>query len=206
MGNDPTAALIFNPPKDSDELYEALKVAFPHVNTHKGRMREAVIDFYVKERENDRLQPLAPRPQSFSSVSPMENWINLPTTGYLPSPESSMESGWPSPTQTFDYSSGSTSQSQSPPMAQSISEETTKDIKDMTGVFTLNGQSPVKVHKRRCMTDQEKKKYRRKRLEGACADCKKRKRKVRLTSLYFITLRTQHSPLWPLISKLYADS
>lgn len=46
---DYTAALLFNPPKDSDELYEALKDAFPAVKTHKERVREAVIHFHLQE-------------------------------------------------------------------------------------------------------------------------------------------------------------
>ncbi|KAG9548219.1 hypothetical protein KCU77_g22748, partial [Aureobasidium melanogenum] len=45
---DPTA-LEFCPPKGSDELFFALKTAFPHVKTHSDRMRNAVIEFLKQE-------------------------------------------------------------------------------------------------------------------------------------------------------------
>jgi hypothetical protein len=43
----------FQPSKDSDELFHALKAAFPRGKTHKDRMREALIEYLVYEREID---------------------------------------------------------------------------------------------------------------------------------------------------------
>lgn len=66
---DLTAPLQFYPEKDSDELYEALKEAFPAHKTHKERMREAVIQFHIEERDQEIVT-------SMSAVSPARE--NMP--------------------------------------------------------------------------------------------------------------------------------
>jgi hypothetical protein len=42
---DPCPDFDFSPPRDSEELFEALRTAYPRGRTHRGRMMEAVIEF-----------------------------------------------------------------------------------------------------------------------------------------------------------------
>lgn len=65
---DPAAPLHFWPERDSDELYEALKQSFPHVRTHKERVREAVIQFHLQEREHEAMMAAAASSMSMSNV------------------------------------------------------------------------------------------------------------------------------------------
>merc|ERR1711939_67679 len=47
---DPTSPPVFFPPKDSDELFDALRAKYPHTKTHSERMRDAIIEFLLNER------------------------------------------------------------------------------------------------------------------------------------------------------------
>lgn len=67
---DPTGNLEFIPAKDSDELYEALKESFPQFRTHKERMREAVIEFHLQERDAEQAMT-----GSFSTVSSFKSQL-----------------------------------------------------------------------------------------------------------------------------------
>lgn len=51
---DATAPLAFFPPKDSDELFDALRAEFPHLKTHSERMREATIAYLIQERQDEQ--------------------------------------------------------------------------------------------------------------------------------------------------------
>ena len=52
---DPTAPLIFSPPKDSDELFDSLRAKYPHLKSHGERMREAETEFLLHESQSSRV-------------------------------------------------------------------------------------------------------------------------------------------------------
>lgn len=146
---DPTA-LEFFPPKGSDELHEALKEAFPFEANLAARMRAAVIEFLLQEQQAD-LTPVS--------------------SEYLPSPQSTFTT-MPSPSIGTSFMS----QEASPSRRESVaagqpSQEALMDV------WSLPNKPMAKVHTRRTMTSEEKKAYKQKRLIGACADCKRRRRK-----------------------------
>lgn len=136
------APLEFFPPKGTDELHEALKIAFPFEPTLQARMRQAVINFHLSEAQADIAQS------------------EFVQDEYLPSPESSFVSNVTSPT-------ASVSRGPTDPPAQ----------EELMDVWCLPSQPAAKIHTRRNMTAEEKKAYKAKRLAGACADCKRRRRK-----------------------------
>lgn len=155
---DPTA-LEFFPPKGSDELHEALKEAFPFEGTLSARMRAAVIEFLLQEQQAEQFTPSS--------------------TEYLSSPQSTFVSTMPSPSLTTSR----TSQEASP----SRRESTVSGLppqEALMDVWSLPNKPQAKVHTRRTMTSDEKKAYKQKRLIGACADCKRRRRKVCFNNLY----------------------
>jgi hypothetical protein len=45
---------VFDPPSASDELYEALKEAYPVFRTHDQRVRQAIIDFCLREQKCEK--------------------------------------------------------------------------------------------------------------------------------------------------------
>src|SRR5438034_4713323 len=57
---DPCAGIEFTPSPCADELFEALKRAFPRGKNHKARMREAIIEFLIAEREAERSRSITP--------------------------------------------------------------------------------------------------------------------------------------------------
>jgi hypothetical protein len=63
-----TDGLVFNPPKGSDELCDALEAAYPDEKTTYQRRRRAIIDFYLHEKFEDdqRSSPAS----SYSSNQP----------------------------------------------------------------------------------------------------------------------------------------
>lgn len=150
---DPTA-LEFWPAKGSDELHEALKEAFPFETNLAARMRAAVIEFLLQEQQSEQFS---------MSTSPE----------YLPSPQSSFISTIPSPAMT-------SSQQATPSSRQTSAGQPTQQ--QLMDVWSLPNQPQAKIHTRRQMTAEEKKAYKQKRLVGACADCKRRRRKVRCLS------------------------
>jgi hypothetical protein len=45
---------VFDPPSASDELYEALKEAYPVFRTNDQRVRQAIIDFCLREQKREK--------------------------------------------------------------------------------------------------------------------------------------------------------
>jgi hypothetical protein len=142
--NDPTLGMDFFPPKGSDELHEALRQYYPHLNNLQARMRQASIDFLL---DQDQASPASEKP----------------TPDHLPSPPSFPSSAVASPSDAM----------QSAPQ----NSATLPKQEDLMNVWTLPSNPDAKIHKRRTMTAEEKRAYKQKRLEGACADCKRRRRK-----------------------------
>jgi hypothetical protein len=163
---DMCAPLEFWPPKGSDALHEALKVAYPNEANLSSRMRQAVIDFLLTEQQSEKQEEYQQfqSPVSADTLSPE----------YLPSPQSTFVFTIPSPSN----SGTQISQQLSAPPAQ----------QEMMAVWSLpTTPGATKIHTRRTMTAEERKAYKQKRLIGACAECKKRRRKVCLHSLHFGT-------------------
>ena len=161
---DPTAAIQFWPAKDSDELFDALRMAYPLAKTHSERMRDAVIDFLVKERDMEQARTaMTSTPstwsQSWPSHSSSSSNLSSPDLIDLATPASVAS---PMPTLSRQPSKSSAGRS---------------SMEQMTGVFSLSSNSHTRSHIRRKMTDTEKAEYRKRRLVRACDQCQKRKRK-----------------------------
>ena len=180
---DPSAAPIFFPPKDSDELFDALRLAFPGVKTHSERMRDAMIKFLVEERQAEMAQhnitPLtesvatSPWQQSFPSMSSSgsSSTFSSPDTLNLATPTFGM-SPQPQIPQLSRHLSSSTSATPGP-----VSISSPAGIEGMTGVFSVSTSEQPKQRVRRKMTEAEKVEYRKRRMVKACDKCSKRKRK-----------------------------
>ena len=152
---DPAAPLEFYPPKGSDELHDALKRAYPHLPSLQARMRQAVIEFYLREQD-PYAELLHYTPMSVSPSHLSSNEFSSISTADTPPPMKSTPS-------SSDATSSSTPSQQ-----------------DLMNVWTLSNSTQTKIHKRRNMTAEEKIKYKAKRLAGACNDCRRRRRKVRI--------------------------
>lgn len=98
------------------------------------------------------------------------------TPEYLPSPESS----------TLNNTFPSTPVSQIEQASAVQSSMSVRGLREMTSVWSVSSTVQPKIRTRRAMTDAEKKEYRRKRVDGACAECRRRRRKVSINS-------TQHA-------------
>ena len=170
---DPTAQLVFYPPKDSDELFDALRMKYPHLRTHSERMREAVIEYLVQEQQ-------VPTPTTANST------LTSPWLASMQSMSSGSSTTWSSP-ELFDMATPSFSpQPQTQPLSRQQSVATTAmcpsnptppAIEQMTGVFSLSDAAQPKQRVRRKMTEAEKIEYRKRRIVKACEKCSKRKRK-----------------------------
>ncbi|KAF1354760.1 hypothetical protein BDV97DRAFT_365996 [Delphinella strobiligena] len=159
---DPTT-IQFYPPKDSDELFDALRVAYPNAKTHSDRMRDAVIDFLVKERDTEQAKTIQTAP--------------TPSTWSWPS-HSSSSSAFSSP-DLIDLATPASTTSPMPAMSRQASRSSAgrSSMEQMTGVFSLSTSSQPKTRVRRKMTESEKAEYRKRRIVKACDKCSKRKRK-----------------------------
>ncbi|KAG9580684.1 hypothetical protein KCU77_g13503, partial [Aureobasidium melanogenum] len=169
----------FCPPKGSDELFFALKTAFPHVKTHSDRMRNAVIEFLKQELDEEQSKmttPVIPLDADLSCDIPTESpwWPSMDSTAStLSSPD------------LFNLATpASMSSSQAPTMSRqnsssqpSTTQKAKPGLEEMTGVFSLSSTSQPKTRVRRKMTEAEKLEYRKRRIVKACDSCSKRKRK-----------------------------
>ncbi|KAF4555915.1 Hypothetical protein D9617_2g058800 [Elsinoe fawcettii] len=180
---DPTAPLQFFPPKDSDELFFALRTAYPNVSTHSERMRNAVIEFLMNEGQAQ--QQVAS--SQTSPVMPVDNsmmYESASTSSY--SPYISMAS---SSSASMDGSPEITALS--PALSQPVQRTNSQasvapsqngaPLDQMTSVFSLTSHSQPKLRTRRKMTEAEKIEYRKRRSAGACQSCVARKRKCKHT-------------------------
>jgi hypothetical protein len=166
----PAMGLDFFPPKGSDELHEALREYYPHLKNLQARMQAAVIEFYVEQNSIDAaiMSPQSPEeyfasPNSTSFTSSISTPQTQPLQVQYPSPISVPSSAVTGPTSPASAPVSATTE---PPKQA-----------DLMTVWTLTSNPDARIHKRRNMTDAEKLAYKQKRLEGACADCKRRRRK-----------------------------
>lgn len=178
--SDPTSPLLFFPPKGSDELFDALRTAFPHLKSHSERMRDAIIQFLLEERQEELLRTspaltmdgTAPTTttwlsaSSSSSSSASTSVLSSPDLLDFATPSSLATSPQTLPPQLTRTASVAASSQASPP-----------SLDQMTGVFSLSAESQPKQRMRRKMTEAEKVEYRKRRIVKACDKCAKRKRK-----------------------------
>lgn len=179
---DPTSTIHFYPPKDSDDLFDALRAAYPNTKTHSERMRDAVIDFLVTERNNERVNThVAETPSTWPSTS---------TSSTLSSPD------------LIDLATPASTASPVPSMARHPSRSSTSgaSMEQMTSVFSLSNTSQPKTRVRRKMTDSEKAEYRKRRMVKACDKCSKRKRKCEHNQEKMETLASKVTKRVPSVS------
>ncbi|KAK3069929.1 hypothetical protein LTR53_011365, partial [Teratosphaeriaceae sp. CCFEE 6253] len=190
---DPAAPPVYFPAKDSDELFDALRLAFPHVKSHSERMRDAMIKFLLEERQAEQM----PTPMTTIPESPWQHsWPSMSSSGSastLSSPE------------TFDLATpmyGMTPQPQVPALTRQYStapsvtetwsgESSPPALEGMTGVFSVSTIDQPKQRIRRKMTEAEKAEYRKRRIAKACDKCAKRKRKCNHNQPDMDTLATK---------------
>ncbi|KAK5999638.1 hypothetical protein QM012_005295 [Aureobasidium pullulans] len=175
---DPTA-LEFCPPKGSDELFFALKTAFPHVKTHSDRMRNAVIEFLKQELNDEQSQmttPVIPLEADLSYDVPTESpwWPSMDSTASTLSSPDLFNMATPASMSSSHAPTMSRQNSSSQP---STTQKAKPGLEEMTGVFSLSSTSQPKTRVRRKMTEAEKLEYRKRRIVKACESCSKRKRK-----------------------------
>lgn len=166
---DATSALSFFPPKGSDELFDALRLSFPHLKTHSERMRDAIIQFLLEERQVEQFE-LSPATTMESSQL---TW---------PSASSGSTSNFSSPdllnyATPASFSSSPQIQEAPQPSTAMSYQSSPPSLDQMTGVFSLSSNPQPKQRVRRKMTDAEKIEYRKRRIVKACDKCAKRKRK-----------------------------
>lgn len=154
----------WQPPKESDELYEALKSVFPKGTTHRYRMRDALIDFLLQEREEERESQ------------------KITTTTIKPIAELNDATTWVKSTSDSEPQvalSGNEVSSNIPNGQLSLPrKKKPKDWDSMTVVWTSENGLAKEPRSKRTMTEEEKKEYQLRRVRGACVSCKKKKRKV----------------------------
>lgn len=183
---DPTTPLSFAPAKGSDELFFALKAAFPTYSTHSERMREAVIQFLLSER-SAHTSTTSHTGQSLTSTS-ASSWQTCSTTSshsHSPhsasvaevSPIADMSATLSRHNSLVSFVADDYSSSRQEKLP-SIATTASPSMEQMTGVFSLQGEIPAATPRvRRKMTDKEKQEYRKRRQARACGSCVKRKRK-----------------------------
>lgn len=194
---DHAAPPVFFPPKDSDELFDALRAKYPHVKTHSERMRDAIIEFLLEERQAEQVQSTSPSMREMSetiSASPwqLQSWPSMTSCGTtstgtdstFSSPDMlglatpSFETPLPQHAKLSRHQSMAASATVSSPGATENSVELSPPaLEQMVGVFSVSSANQPKQRIRRKMTESEKSEYRKRRMVKACEKCQKRKRK-----------------------------
>lgn len=178
--SDPTSPLLFFPPKGSDELFDALRTAFPHLKSHSERMRDAIIQFLLEERQEELLRT-SPAQTMDGTAPTTTTWLSASSSS-----SSSASASISSSPDLLDFatpSSLATSPQTLPPQltrtasVAASSQASPPSLDQMTGVFSLSAESQPKQRMRRKMTEAEKVEYRKRRIVKACDKCAKRKRK-----------------------------
>ncbi|KAJ9619823.1 hypothetical protein H2203_008094 [Taxawa tesnikishii (nom. ined.)] len=146
-------------------------------------MRNAVIEFLMRERDEEQLKNQA-------ALAPSEPTMPAESTASFESSAASPWSSYPSASSSSAFSSPdllgwATPASLASPAAQpaTLSRQPTRStasppaLDQMTSVFSLSSQTQPKTRVRRKMTETEKIEYRKRRIVKACDKCAKRKRK-----------------------------
>lgn len=187
--SDPSSPLLFFPPKGSDELFDALRTAFPHLKTHSERMRDAMIQFLLEERQEELLRTCpALTMDGTAPTTTTTTWLSASASSSSSSASASASASAFSSPDLLDFPSPSSlatsprqtlppQQTRTASIAASSQASRPSSLDQMTGVFSLSAESLPKQHMRRKMTEAEKVEYRKRRIVKACDKCAKRKRK-----------------------------
>ena len=188
---DATAPLAFYPPKDSDELFDAMRAKYPHLKTHSERMREATIEYLLQERADEQQSPeqiSTPLTADASMTSPwLTSFPSMSTGSSSFSSPDMLELATPTFGNSPQSQPAQPQLSRQPSVACTVAPTTTTPpaLEEMTGVFSLTDSAQPKQRVRRKMTEAEKADYRKRRIVKACDKCSKRKRKVGVHPLLF---------------------
>ncbi|KAF2815409.1 uncharacterized protein BDZ99DRAFT_567255 [Mytilinidion resinicola] len=194
---DPCAGIEFDPPRDSDELFDALKAAYPRRRTHKARIREAIIEFLVTEREASRSRSGSPVASTRDSDrrGDIEHVIEGPngavvsdkisrdfdTQGSKKESTAAITRPDPTPATTRSLDDGVAKPSKQTSQERSIAVQslaaTRVAVNDLTIVWSSVDGLARNARVKRIMTDEELEQYRLRRVIGACKVCKAKKRK-----------------------------
>ncbi|KAI7212032.1 hypothetical protein KC333_g7336 [Hortaea werneckii] len=190
---DPASPPVFFPPKDSDELFDALRAKYPHTKSHSERMRDAIIEFLLNERETEQMQASTSPAASFNEGAAATPWhapswpsvVSSGTTSTFSSPDtldlatpSFGMSPFPQSVQPNRHPSMAASTTTTSPSAtENAPDLSPPALEQMTGVFSISSTDQPKQRVRRKMTEAEKIDYRKRRVVKACEKCQKRKRK-----------------------------
>lgn len=164
----PLSSLHFEPAWDSDELYDALRIAYPRIKSHKDRFLRAVIEFYDAELGRARISS---RGLNTPPSSPPDMWKENVLLE-MRSRSSSFEDSETLRGHDSLYNRTGAS-------FRSHSKRKEGGIAGMQATFSIT-PGGTKPRTKRPMTDEEKKQYRHTKRVGACEPCRKRKRKVSL--------------------------
>ena len=158
---DPCAGIQFIPPMDTDELFEALKNAFPNGKTHRQRMRQALIEFLVSEAEAEKSSgapKLSCKSTPFNSVEGLKADVSTVDDELI-----------------SDNSNERLSRAVAM-LRPKVTKPARNSLEGMTIVWPQDESKPRRF--RKSMTEDERLQYRQRRALGVCSDCKKQKRKV----------------------------
>jgi hypothetical protein len=189
---DPCAGIEFSPEPGSDELFEALKQAFPRGKNHRARMREAVIDFLIAERETERSRSQSPEIVRSSKPPSNEQCSERTSVGkQAPAILSSKRQetilmseqtlAVPQPAEASTANSDNHAAAKRPfhvEQAQPGAGNAKIAINELTIIWSSVDGLVRNPRSKRVMTKQDLEQYRLRRALGACKVCKSQKRRV----------------------------
>ena len=167
----PYGKLVFDPPSGSQDLKEALRLQYPKLSDHRSRVEKASLEFFL----NEMREPTRTCGQAAVGSNPSAVLVD-------PSLSSRNSATAPAVDGTL-YDSTIGISPADPPLSKSSGHRLPS--KASPGVpqshqITFDPQMQVmKPPKRRHFTSEEKANIRDVRKAGACASCRKRKRKVK---------------------------
>ena len=170
---DPADGIEWTPGKETDELFDALRRAFPSRKTHRERMCEALMQYLAEELEASE-EPTSSRrdePLLKSNPKPLDEFT-------------SSQQSFPRAQKVHVNSEPPSKKSETdlPPTKpittiKDGAKKSGKNWQDMTVVWKSNIGLTKGARPRRMMTADERTDYRMRRVRGACVACKRKKRK-----------------------------
>jgi len=176
--------LEYDPPLRSDELHDALKIAYPELKTLKQRIAQANIDFWLRELQEEQHRGSA----SSSTSSPTQHSTKTSTPTSSPgrtscrdqTEERDLERQQSAAVQLYK---GKQSQKTTTPDSQKKRPiSSASDINSHIHVFPLSEAGRSSRHAKKPKTKQQLDAYRTRKQSGACTHHRKRKREVRKVS------------------------
>lgn len=170
---DPCAGIEWQPPRDSDELFEALRNAFPERKTHRERMCEALVEFLAGELGAKDKNELG-KETTMKMVEQVGSGEVAKKSLLMSKKPLFRAHVFPSTAKTgVDSKAGEAIGTMATATAVKI-----RDWDDMTVVWKSDVGFTKGARPRRMMNEDERADYRMRRVRGACVACKRKKRKV----------------------------